>query len=104
MMQIGLSHYLILGTLLFAVGVYGVLVKKNLISVLMAIELMLNGVNINLVAANRYLAPDQAVGQVWAILVMAVAAAEVAIGLALALAVYRARGEIELDKFDFLKW
>lgn len=103
-MSITLSHYLILGTLLFSVGCYGVLVKRNLISILMAVELMLNGVNINLLAANRFVTPEQAVGQVWAILVMAVAAAEVAIGLALILAVYRQRGEIELDRFDFLKW
>lgn len=103
-MSFGLVHYLVLGTLLFAIGTYGVLAKKNLISILMGLELMLNGVNINLAAANRFLQPDDATGQLWAILVMAVAAAEVAIGLALILVVYRRRGHIELDKYDFLKW
>lgn len=103
-MEITLTHYLLLGTILFFIGLYGVLVKKNLIAVLMALELMLNGVNINLVAANRYLAPDQPVGQLWAILIMVVAAAEVAIGLALVFAVFRHSGEIELNKFDLLKW
>lgn len=103
-MQIALGHYLFLGLILFSIGLYGVLVKKNLIAVLMAIELMLNGVNINLVAANRYMAPDHPVGQFWAILVMVVAAAEVAIGLALVFAVYKHAGEIELNKFDLLKW
>lgn len=103
-MTITLTHYLLLGTFLFLIGLYGVLVKKNLIAVLMALELMLNGVNINLVAANRYLTPDQPVGQLWAILVMVVAAAEVAIGLALVFVVFRHAGEIELDKFDLLKW
>jgi NADH-quinone oxidoreductase subunit K len=103
-MQIGLAHYLVLGTVLFMFGTYGVLVKRNLISVLMCIELMLNGVNINLAAANRFLAPDLPVGQMWAILVMVVAAAEIAIGLALVFVVYRHRGEIELNNFDLLKW
>lgn len=103
-MQVTLVHYLMLGTLLFLIGLYGVLVKKNLIAVLMALELMLNGVNINLVAANRYLAPDHPVGQLWAILVMVVAAAEVAIGLSLVFVVYHQSGEIELNKFNLLKW
>lgn len=103
-MTVGLVHLMFLGTLLFMIGAYGVLTKKNLISILMAVEIMLNGVNINLVAAWRYGASSAPTGQLWALIIMVVAAAEVAVGLALIYAVYKRSREVELEKFDLLKW
>ena len=81
--MIGLTHYLLLGAALFGLGLFGLLTKRNLIALLMSVELMLNSVNINLVAFSRYTAVDAAAGQVFSLFIIAVAAAEVAVGLAL---------------------
>ncbi|MDK2821905.1 MAG: NAD(P)H-quinone oxidoreductase subunit [Clostridia bacterium] len=102
--MITLNHYLALGGMLFCIGLYGALAKKNAIAILMGIELMLNAVNINLVAFNHYLEPSKVVGQVFAIFVIVVAAAEVAVGLALVLNIYRRRLESNVDDFNWLKW
>jgi len=104
MMSIGLGHYLLLSSALFAIGLYGALAKRNAVVVLMCIELMLNAVNIALVAFSRFLVGAALTGQVFAIFVMTVAAAEVAVGLAMIIAVYRARGTVDLGKIDLLKW
>ena len=77
--MIPLSWYLIVAALLFCIGLYGVMARRNAVAILMAVELMLNAVNINLIAFWRYLQPDEPVGQVWAIFVLAVAAAEAAV-------------------------
>jgi NADH-quinone oxidoreductase subunit K len=102
--MIPLSWYLIVSASLFSIGLFGVLARKNAIAILMGIELMLNAVNINLVAFWRYLTPEKITGQVFAVMVFAVAAAEVAVGLALVIAVYRRREIVSADEIDMLKW
>lgn len=102
--MIPLSWYLIVAALLFCIGLYGVMARRNAVAILMAVELMLNAVNINLVAFWRYLAPDNPIGVVWAIMVLAVAAAEAAVGLALIIAVYRARDSVVAEELDTLKY
>jgi NADH-quinone oxidoreductase subunit K len=103
-MNIPLSWYLILAASLFCVGLFGVLSRKNAIAILLGIELMLNAVNINLVAFWRYLDPIQMAGQVFAVIVFAVAGAEVAVGLALIISVYRRRNTVVADDIDLMKW
>ena len=103
-MTLGLTHYLILSAILFSIGLYGVLAKRNAVIILMCIELMLNAVNITLVAFSRYVTPQLLTGQVFAIFVMVVAAAEVAVGLAVILAIYRSTETIDAEKFNLLKW
>ena len=103
-MSIPLSWYLILAATLFCIGLYGVLSRKNAIAILLGVELMLNAVNINLVAFWRYLNPAQMSGQAFAVIVFAVAAAEVAVGLALIISVYRRRKTVLADEIDLMKW
>ena len=103
-MSIPLSWYLILAAALFCLGLYGVFSRKNAIAILLGIELMLNAVNINLVAFWRYLNPTQMAGQAFAVIVFAVAAAEVAVGLALIISVYRRRKTVEADEIDLMRW
>lgn len=102
--MIGLNHYLLLGTALFGIGLYGVFAKRNAIAILMSIELMLNAVNINFVAINRFLQPSASIGQLFAIFVIVVAAAEVAVGLALIISIYRQRQSVDLNDFNLMKW
>jgi NADH:ubiquinone oxidoreductase subunit K len=103
--MVPLSWYLIFAALLFSIGLFGVLSRRNAIAILLGIELMLNSVNINLAAFWRY-GPDvsQMTGQVFAIIVFAVAAAEVAVGLALVISVYRRRNTVVADEIDMMKW
>jgi NADH:ubiquinone oxidoreductase subunit K len=101
---IPLSWFLILSAALFSIGLFGVLARKNAIAILLGIELMLNSVNINLVAFWRYGDTTKIAGQVFAIIVFAVAAAEVAVGLALVISVYRRRNTVVADDLDLLKW
>jgi len=103
-MHIPLSWYLILAAALFCIGLFGVMSRKNAIAILLGIELMLNAVNINLVAFWRYLDPTKMAGQAFAVIVFAVAAAEVAVGLALIISVYRRRNTIIADEIDLMKW
>ena len=103
-MMVGLSHYLLVGAVLSLLGLFGLLTKRNLIAILMSIELMLNSVNINLVAFSRYTAVDASAGQVFALFIIAVAAAEVAVGLALAYAIYKGRDTVSVDEINWLKW
>ena len=102
--MIPLSWYLIFAAALFSIGLFGVLSRKNAIVILMGIELMLNAVNINLVAFWRYSQSMDISGQAFAVMVFAVAAAEVAVGLAIFISVYRRRGTISADEIDLLKW
>ena len=102
--MIPLSWYLYLAAGLFGLGLYGVLARKNAIAILMGVELMLNAVNINLVAFWRYGDVAQMAGQVFAVIVFAVAAAEVAVGLALVISVYRRRNTVVAEELDLLKW
>ena len=103
-MAIPLSWYLILSAALFSIGLFGVLARRNAVAILLGVELMLNAVNINLVAFWRYLDPTRMTGQVFAIIVFAVAAAEVAVGLALVISVYRNRKTVVADELDMMKW
>ena len=103
-MSVGLEHYLILSVILFSIGLYGVIVKRNAVVILMCIEIMLNAVNISLVAFSRYVVPLMLTGQVFAIFVIAVAAAEAAVGIAIIITIYRNRDSINVDKFDITKW
>jgi NADH:ubiquinone oxidoreductase subunit K len=102
--SIPLSWFLILSAALFSIGLFGVLARKNAVAILLGIELMLNAVNINLVAFWRFGTIASISGQVFAIIVFAVAAAEVAVGLALILSVYRRRTTVAADELDLLKW
>ena len=103
-MSIGLEHYLILSIVLFSIGLYGALAKGNAVFILMSIELMLNAVNIAMVAFSRYIVPLLLTGQVFAIFIMVVAAAEAAVGLAIIMAIYRGRETIDTAQIDLLKW
>ena len=100
--MIHLEHYLILSALLFCIGAYGVLTKRNAIVILMCIELMLNAVNLNFVAFSRY--TGNVDGQVFALFTIAIAAAEVAVGLAIILSLYRKHGTIDAQEVRILKW
>ena len=102
--MIPLSWYLALAGALFCIGMYGVLARRNAIAILMGIELMLNAVNINLVAFWRYITPTQMSGQAFAIMVFAVAASEAAVGLALIISIYRTRETVVAEDVDMLKW
>jgi len=102
--MIPLSWYLILAAALFSVGMFGVLSRRNAVAILLGIELMLNSVNINLAAFWRYGNVLHLAGQVFAIIVFAVAAAEVAVGLALVISVYRKRNTVIADDIDLMKW
>ena len=103
-----LSKFLIIGALLFAIGVAGVLTRRNIIVIFMSIELILNAANLNFIAFSRYLQEtgslNAVAGQVFAVFIIVVAAAEAAIGLGLVIALYRNRETIFVDKIDLLKW
>jgi NADH-quinone oxidoreductase subunit K len=99
-----LLYPLVFASFLFSLGVYGVLARRNAVMVLMSIELMLNAVNVNLVAFNAYLRDQLVSGQVFALFVIAVAAAEVGIGLAIVLLIFRNRETVNIDEVDLLRW
>ena len=96
------THYMVLSAALFTLGLVGVMVRRNVIIVLMSIELMLNAVNINLVAFSQQL--QNAVGQVFAVFVIVVAAAEAAVGLGIILAFYRNKETVNIDEMNLLRW
>ncbi len=102
--MIPLSWYLILAAALLCVGLYGVLARRNAVAILMGLELMLNAVNLNLVAFWRYVTPAVIAGQVFAVIVFAVAASETAVGLALIISIYRRRATVAADEINMLKW
>ena len=103
-MTVGLTHYLVLSAILFAIGLYGALSKRNAIVILMCIEIMLNAVNIAMVAFSRYITPLALTGQVFAIFILVVAAAEAAVGIAIIMGIYRNRKTIDTNKIDLMKW
>ncbi len=98
-----LQTYLYLAVILFAIGVYGVLARRNLIAVLISVELILNAASINFMAFNRFLAPRPAVGQVIALFIMAVAAAEAAIALSIIVALYRKLKSVNIEQATELR-
>jgi NADH-quinone oxidoreductase subunit K len=99
---VSLNHYLVLSGVLFSIGVGGVFLRRNLITILLSIEIMLNAVNLTFVAVGRYL--DTVDGQIITFFVMTVAAAEAAVGLALVIALFRHRETLSPDAFTLLKW
>lgn len=102
-MIVSLSWYLIVAAALFCIGFYGVLSRRNVIDILMSIELMLNAVNINLIAFWRYLSPEALTGQIFVIFTITVAAAEAAVGLALIIAIYRNHDTVIVEDINLLK-
>lgn len=101
--MVPLSWYLLLAAALFSIGLYGILARRNLVMILMSLELLLNAVNINLIAFSRYLEEGQIVGRVFALFVYVIAAAETALGLAIMIAVWRTHQTVAVDEIDALK-
>ena len=101
-MTVPLSYYVILSAIVFVTGVVGVLIRRNIIIILLSVELMLNATNINFVAYSYYL--QNIAGQVFVFFALTVAAAEVAVGLAIIIALYRSKSSINVDDFQLLKW
>ena len=98
------SQFLVLGALLFSIGIYGVLVRRNAVLVLLSIELMLAAVSINLVAFGAHLQDVLLAGQVFALFVITIAAAEVGIGLAIVVLIFRNRASANVDELDLMRW
>lgn len=103
-MIIPLEHLLVFTTLLFLIGLYGALTRRNAVGILMSVEIMLNSVNINLIAFSRSLEAPAEVGQIFVIFIIVLAAATAAVGLAIVLSIYRNQKTIYTDEIDLLKW
>ena len=104
MSGIPLSHILVLSAVIFFTGVYGFLTRRNLITMLMSVELMLNSVNINFVAFNKYLFPEKLEGVFFTLFVIAIAAAEAAVAIAIIINLYRSHGSIDVESAEELKY
>lgn len=102
--MIQLEYFLLLAAALFCIGIYGLVTSRNVIRVLMSIELLLNAVTLNLMAFSNYLEPATITGQVFTVFVISIAAAESAVGLAIVLAIYRNRDTVDMEAFNLLKW
>ncbi len=102
--MVGLQNYLVLSAVLFCIGLYGVLAKRNAIAILLSVELMLNSVNVALAGFSRYVTPAALTGQVFALFIMVVAAAEAAVGIAIIMTIYKSRGSVDTTKIDLMKW
>jgi len=100
--MITINHYLILSTILFSIGVVGVLTRRNILIIFMSIELILNAVNINLIAFSSLM--KDVIGQAFAVFVITVAAAEAAIGLGIVIALFKNRETVNVDEIDLMKW
>lgn len=104
-MSVDLEHYLVVGALLFSIGLYLTVAKRNFIGVLMGIEMMFNAVNLTFIAFSRFAESGQPLsGHVFVVFVITVAAAEAATALALAVMIYRTRDTVNVDEIDLLKW
>lgn len=101
--MIGLYHYLVVGAILLSIGIYGILTRRNIIGILMSIELIFNAANINLVAFNHFCHGNRLWGQGFAIFVITIAAAEAVVGLSLVLAIYRNLKTVYVEKMNILK-
>lgn len=102
--MIGLTHFLTVAAMVFVIGLYGALTKRTIIGILMSIELMLNAVNINLIAFSRFITPEVLTGQIFAIFTITVAAAEVAVGLAMVFRIYHDRNTVHAARLDKMHW
>jgi NADH:ubiquinone oxidoreductase subunit K len=98
------NQFLILAAAMFSLGIYGLLIRRNIVLILLSVELMLNAVNINLVAFESYFRSTEAIGQVFTIFVITVAAAEVGIGLAIVLMIFRNRKSANVDDLNLMRW
>jgi len=98
-----LAHYLVLSSLLFVIGIFGALTRRNVLGILMSIELMFNAATINLAAFNHFLHPGKTLGQAVALFTITIAAAEVVVGLSLILAIYRHKDTIYVEEYNLLK-
>jgi len=99
-----MQYYLMLAAVLFGIGLFGVITRRNTVGILMSLELMFNAANINLVTFNRFVATDSLAGQMFAIFIVVVAAAEATVGLAIVLLVYRNWRGIETENYSIMKW
>lgn len=104
MSEIGLTHILFVSTILFFIGVYGFLTRRNMITMLMAIEIILNSVNINFVAFNKYLYADRLDGVFFTVFIITIAAAEAAVAIAIIIHLYRNIKSIDIDDADLMKF
>jgi NAD(P)H-quinone oxidoreductase subunit 4L len=102
--MMSLEAFLIIAAALFCIGIYGLITSRNAVRVLMSIELMLNAVNINMLAFSNFLDSTNIRGQVFAVFVITVAAAEAAVGLAIILSIYRSRDTVDMEQFNLLRW
>ena len=102
--QIPLEHFLVLSALLFSIGMYGVLTRRNAVLIIMSVELMLNAAAINMVAFAAYASPERFTGIIFAIFIITIAAAEAGLALAIVLRVFRNLGTANVDEVDRLKW
>jgi NADH:ubiquinone oxidoreductase subunit K len=102
--QIPLEHFLVLSAILFSLGIYGVLTRRNAVLIIMSVELMLNAAAVNMVAFAAYAEPQRFIGIIFAVFIITVAAAEAGLALAIILRVYRNRGTANVDEVDDLKW
>ena len=102
--MITLTHYLVLSAIIFCLGLWGIITRRNAVSILLSTELMLNAVNINLVAFSRYVTPVSLTGQIFALFVITIAAAEAAVGLAIVMNLYRTVKDIDLSSIHLMKW
>lgn len=98
------SHFLILSAVLFSIGLFGALTRRNAIGILMSIELILNAANINFIAFNKFLGSPDGLGQIFALLVIAIAGASAVVGLVLIIAIYRNARTMFVDKINLMKW
>lgn len=103
-MQPGLYHILFISTALFFMGIYGFFTRRNLITMLMSIELVLNSVNLNFIAFNKYVWPDKMDGLFFTIFIIAIAAAEAAVAIAIIINLYRSRQSVDVEKTEELKY
>jgi NAD(P)H-quinone oxidoreductase subunit 4L len=99
-----ITYFLVLSAFLFSIGVYGVLARRNAVLVLLSVELMLNAVNINLIAFAAAFGAEGVAGQVFALFIIAVAAGEVGVGLAVVILIYRNRQTVDVDEMSLMKW
>jgi NADH:ubiquinone oxidoreductase subunit K len=102
--MVSLEHYLVLSALLFCIGIFGLLTRRNAIGILMSIELMFNSANINFIAFSKYITPETLTGQIFSVFVITIAAAEAAVGLAIVVLMYRNFDVANVDKINFMKW
>jgi NADH:ubiquinone oxidoreductase subunit K len=103
-MTLTLTHFIVLSAILFGLGIYGIITRRNAIGILMSTELILNAVSINMVAVSRFLTPNEMYGSIFTIFIVTVAAAESVLGLAIVLILYKKKNSVNADEMDLMKW